>query len=283
MATFSSKPAVAGASLHPMLNIAIKAARAAGGIINRASMDLESLRVARKQANDLVSEVDEAAEKVIIETLLEAYPRHAVLAEESGQTHGNQGSDFVWIIDPLDGTSNYLHGFPMYCTSIALQVAGKLEQAVIYDPVRNDLYTATKGRGAFLNEKRMRVGKRTQLKDCLLTTGLALRPGDNITEHLTLYKLAMQESAGVRRTGSAALDLAFVAAGMSDGYFEKGLAPWDMAAGALLVQEAGGLIGNFTGECENDFLDQRECLAANPRVYAQMVQLLKEFSKYKTA
>ncbi len=264
-----------------MLNIAIKAARAAGGIINRASLDLDSVRVARKQANDMVSEVDEAAEKVIIETLLEAYPRHAVLAEESGQQHGNQGSDFVWIIDPLDGTSNYLHGFPMYCTSIALQVAGKLEQAVIYDPVRNDLYTATKGRGAFLNEKRMRVGKRTQLKDCLLTTGLALRPGDDIAEHLTLYKMAMQQCAGVRRTGSAALDLAFVAAGMSDGYFEKGLAPWDMAAGALLVQEAGGLIGNFTGEFEADFLEQRECLAANPRIYAQMVQSLTDFSKYK--
>ena len=171
----------------------------------------------------------------------------------------------------------------MYCTSIALQVAGKLEQAVIYDPVRNDLYTATKGRGAFLNEKRMRVGKRIQLQDCLLTTGLALRPGDDIAEHLTLYKLAMQQCAGVRRTGSAALDLAFVATGMSDGYFEKGLASWDMAAGALLVQEAGGLIGNFTGECEKDFLDQRECMAANPRIYAQLVQLLGGFSKYKKA
>ena len=282
MATYS-KPAAAGASLHPMLNIAVKAARAAGGIINRASLDLDSVRVARKAANDMVSEVDEAAEKVIIETLLEAYPRHAVLAEESGAQHGNQGSDFVWIIDPLDGTSNYLHGFPMYCTSIALQVAGKLEQAVIYDPVRNDLYTATKGRGAFLNEKRMRVGKRIQLQDCLLTTGLALRPGDDIAEHLTLYKMAMQQCAGVRRTGSAALDLAFVAAGMSDGYFEKGLASWDMAAGALLVQEAGGLIGNFTGECEKDFLDQRECMAANPRIYAQLVQLLGGFSKYKKA
>ena len=281
MSTYS-KPAVAGASLHPMLNIAVKAARAAGGIINRASMDLDSVRVARKQLNDMVSEVDEAAEKIIIETLLEAYPRHAILAEESGAQHGNQGSDFVWIIDPLDGTSNYLHGFPMYCTSIALQVAGKLEQAVIYDPVRNDLYTATKGRGAFLNEKRMRVGKRTQLKDCLVTTGLALRPGDNIDEHLRLYKLAMQQCAGVRRTGSAALDLAFVAMGMSDAYFEKGLASWDMAAGTLLVQEAGGLIGNFTGEYEKDFLDQRECLAANPRIYAQMVALLGEFSKYKT-
>ena len=264
-----------------MLNTAIKAARAAGGIINRAALDVESVRVMQKQLNDLVSEVDQAAEKAIVEILLEAYPRHGILAEESGQTHGNQGSDFVWIIDPLDGTSNFLHGFPMYCTSIALQVAGKLEQAVIYDPVRNDLYTATKGRGAFLNEKRMRVGKRTRVRECLLTTGLALRPGDDIAEHLELYQLAMQKSAGVRRTGSAALDLAFVAAGMSDGYFEKGLAPWDLAAGTLLVQEAGGLVGNFTGELEADFLNQRECLAANPRIYAQMVQWLGAFSKYK--
>ncbi len=276
-----ARPAVAGASLHPMLNIAIKAARLAGAIINRASFDLDAVRVREKQANDLVTEVDQKAEEAIIATLLEAYPQHAILAEESGQSHGKQGSDFVWIIDPLDGTKNFLHGFPMYCTSIALQVAGRVEQAVIYDPVRNDLYTATKGRGAFLNDKRIRVGKRTQLRDCMVTTGLALRPGDDIAEHLTIYKMAMQSTSGVRRTGSAAMDLALVAAGMSDGYFEKGLHPWDMAAGQLLVQEAGGLVGNFTGESGPDFLNQRECLAANPRIYAQMVQWLTPFSQYR--
>ena len=268
-------------TLHPMLNIAIKAARSAGSIINRAALDLESVRVAQKQVNDFVSEVDHAAEKIVIETLLEAYPHHGILAEESGSTQGNANSDFVWVIDPLDGTSNFLHGFPMYCVSIGLRVAGKLEQAVIFDPTRNDLYTATKGRGAYMNDRRMRVGKRTQLKDCLVTTGLALRPGDDVKEHLTIYGLAMQQTAGVRRTGSAALDLAHVAAGFTDGYFEKGLAPWDMAAGTLLVQEAGGLVGNFTGEADADFLDQRECLAANPRIYAQMIQTLGRFSKYK--
>ena len=268
-------------TLHPMLNIAIKAARSAGSIINRAALDLESVRVAQKQVNDFVSEVDHAAEKIVIETLLEAYPHHGILAEESGSTEGNANSDFVWVIDPLDGTSNFLHGFPMYCVSIALRVAGKLEQAVIYDPTRNDLYTATKGRGAYMNDRRMRVGKRTQLKDCLVTTGLALRPGDDVKAHLTIYGLAMQQTAGVRRTGSAALDLAHVAAGFTDGYFEKGLAPWDMAAGTLLVQEAGGLVGNFTGEADANFLDQRECLAANPRIYAQLIQTLGRFSKYK--
>lgn len=263
-----------------MLNTAIVAARQAGNIINKASFDLEAVRVREKQSNDFVSEVDQMAETAIIDTLLEAYPKHAILAEESGSSHGQQDSDFVWIIDPLDGTKNFLHGFPMYCTSIALQVRGRVEQAVIYDPVRNDLYTATKGRGAFLNNRRIRVGKRSQVKDCLLTTGLALRPGDDITEHLTIYQLAMRQSAGVRRTGSAAMDLALVAAGMSDGYFEKGLMPWDMAAGMLLVKEAGGLVGNFTGEAGADFLNERECLAANPRVYAQMVQLLTPFSQY---
>lgn len=277
-----SSPALAN-TLHPMLNIAVKAARSAGSVINRAALDLESVRVAQKQVNDFVSEVDHAAEKTVIETLLEAYPHHGILAEESGNTMGNPGSDFVWIIDPLDGTSNFLHGFPMYCVSIALRVGGKLEQAVIYDPTRNDLYTATKGRGAYLNDRRLRVGKRTQMKDCLVTTGLALRPGDDLKEHLAIYGLAMQQTAGVRRTGSAAMDLAHVAAGFTDGYFEKGLAAWDLAAGTLLVQEAGGLVGNFTGEAGADFLDQRECMAANPRIYAQLVQTLGGFSKYKAA
>ena len=278
----TSSPALAN-TLHPMLNIAVKAARSAGSVINRAALDLESVRVAQKQVNDFVSEVDHAAEKTVIETLLEAYPHHGILAEESGNSMGNPGSDFVWIIDPLDGTSNFLHGFPMYCVSIALRVGGKLEQAVIYDPTRNDLYTATKGRGAYLNDRRLRVGKRTQMKDCLVTTGLALRPGDDLKEHLAIYGLAMQQTAGVRRTGSAAMDLAHVAAGFTDGYFEKGLAAWDLAAGTLLVQEAGGLVGNFTGEAGADFLDQRDCMAANPRIYAQLVQTLGGFSKYKAA
>ena len=261
-----------------MLNVAIKAARAAGAIINRAALDVESVRISQKQANDFVTEVDQASEQAIIETLLSAYPDHGVLAEESGQAHGNAQSEFIWIIDPLDGTTNFIHGFPIYCVSIALQVAGRIEQAVIYDPNRNDLFTATKGRGAYLNDRRMRVGKRTQLKDCLVTTGFPYRPGDDIEKYLQLMGNMMRRTAGLRRPGAAALDLAYVAAGFSDGFFELGLQPWDMAAGSLLITESGGLIGNFTGE--SDFLFKHECLAANPKIYAQMVQVLNAYSQF---
>ena len=167
-------------NLHPMINVAIKAARAAGSIINRAALDVESVRISQKQVNDFVTEVDHAAEKVIIETLLTAYPGHGILAEESGSTQGAQDSDYVWIIDPLDGTTNFIHGFPVYCVSIALAVKGKVEQAVIYDPSRNDLFTATKGRGAFMNDRRIRVSKRTRLEECLISTGFPFRPGDNL-------------------------------------------------------------------------------------------------------
>ena len=265
-------------TLHPMLNVAIKAARAAGAIINRAALDIESVRVSEKQSNDFVTEVDQAAEKAIIETLLTAYPQHGILAEESGQQHGNADSDFVWIIDPLDGTTNFIHGFPVYCVSIALSVRGKIEQAVVYDPSRNDLFTATRGRGAFMNDRRIRVSKRIRMADCLLTTGFPFREGQNYEQFMQLFIEMMRCTAGLRRPGSAALDLAYVAAGFSDGFFETGLQPWDVAAGSLLVQEAGGLIGNFTGEA--DFLHSQECMAASPKIYALMVQMLQKYSGY---
>jgi len=264
-----------------MLNVAIKAARAAGAIINRAALDVESVRISQKQINDFVTEVDHAAEKIIIETLLTAYPGHGILAEESGQEYGAKHSDFVWVIDPLDGTTNFIHGFPVYCVSIALTVKGKVEQAVVYDPTRNDLFTATKGRGAFLNERRIRVSKRTQLKDCLISTGFPFRPGDNFKSYMNMMSDVMQRTAGLRRPGAAALDLAYVAAGFTDGFFETGLSVWDVAAGSLLVTEAGGLIGNFTGE--SDFLDQQECMAGNPRIYGQLVPLLAKYSKFAGA
>jgi myo-inositol-1(or 4)-monophosphatase len=265
-------------SLHPMLNMAIKAARAAGAIINRAALDIEAVRVSQKQSNDFVTEVDQAAEEAIISTLLTAYPDHGILAEESGETRGNPRSDHVWIIDPLDGTTNFIHGFPVYCVSIALQVKGRIEQAVVYDPTRNDLFTATRGRGAFMNERRIRVGKRTRLTECLISTGFPFRPGDNIEQYLSLMGDMMRLTAALRRPGAAALDLAYVAAGFTDGFFETGLSPWDVAAGSLLVTEAGGLVGNFSGEA--DFLHQRECLAGNPRIYGQMVQVLGKYSKF---
>ena len=265
-------------SLHPMLNVAVKAARAAGSIINRASLDVEAVRVSQKQSNDFVTEVDHAAEQVIINTLLSAYPQHSILAEESGCERGNQGSDYVWIIDPLDGTTNFIHGFPVYCVSIALQVRGRMEQAVIYDPSRNDLFTATRGRGAFLNDRRIRVSKRVRMADCLIATGFPFRPEQDYEQFMQMLMDMMRNTAGVRRPGSAALDLAYVAAGFSDGFFETRLQPWDVAAGSLLVQEAGGLVGNFTGEA--DFLHTGECLAASPKIYGLMVQMLQKYRRY---
>ena len=265
-------------NLHPMVNVAIKAARTAGSIINRAALDIESVRVSQKKANDFVTEVDQAAEAAIIETLLTG---HGIWAEESGTEHGAQDSEFVWIIDPLDGTTNFIHGLPTYCVSIALAVRGKVEQAVVYDPTRNDLFTATKGRGAFLNDRRIRVSKRTQLKESLVSTGFPYRQGDDFDQYLVMMGDVMRRTAGLRRPGAAALDLAYVAAGYTDAFFEKGLQVWDVAAGSLLVTEAGGLVGNFTGEAY--FLDQQECLAGNPRVYAQMVSVLGKHSKFASA
>ncbi len=265
-----------------MLNVAIKAARAAGAIINRAALDVESVRVAAKQTNDFVTEVDKAAEDIIIETLLGAYPDHGIWAEESGRREGKgSGRKHMWIIDPLDGTTNFIHGFPVYCVSIALMYDGKIEQAVVYDPTRNDLFCATKGRGAYLNDRRIRVAKRTMLRDCLLSTGFPFRPGDNFKAYMAMLTEVMPKVAGVRRAGSAALDLAYVAAGFSDGFFETGLSAWDVAAGSLLVTEAGGLVGNFSGEA--DFLEQKECVAANPRIYGQLVGLLGKYSKFASA
>lgn len=265
-------------SLHPMLNIAVKAARAAGDIINRAALDIEAVRVAQKNANDFVTEVDQAAETIIIDTLLEAYPQHGILAEESGCERGNPDSRHIWIIDPLDGTTNFIHGFPVYCISIALQVDGRIEQAVIYDPTRNDLFTATRGRGAFLNSRRIRVSKRVRLAESLISTGFPFRAEQDRTQFMQMFMEMMQSTSGMRRPGSAALDLAYVAAGFAEGFFETGLSPWDVAAGSLLVQEAGGLVGNFTGEA--DFLHTGECLAASPKIYGQMVRILTPYSRY---
>jgi myo-inositol-1(or 4)-monophosphatase len=268
-------------NLHPMLNVAIKAARAAGAIINRAALDIEAVRITAKQTNDFVTEVDHASEDAIISTLLEAYPNHGILAEETGSSRGNPNSDHIWIIDPLDGTTNFIHGFPVYCVSIALQIKGRIEQAVVYDPTRNDLFCATRGRGAFLNDRRIRVSKRIRMQDCLISTGFPFRPGDLFKEYMHMLTDMMPKCAGIRRPGAAALDLAYLAAGYTDAFFEKGLSPWDAAAGSLLVTEAGGLIGNFTGE--SDFLEHRECMAANPKIYAQLIPVLSKYSKFATA
>ena len=264
-------------TLHPMINIAVRAARAAGAIINRAALDVEVLKVATKGTNDFVTEVDQAAEEAIITTLLEAYPGHGILAEESGRERGARHSDYVWIIDPLDGTTNFIHGLPVYGVSIALAFRGRIEQAVVYDPSRNDLFYASKGRGAFLNDRRLRVSKRSRMADALIGTGFPFRKGDNFKRYLKMFEEVMQHCAGVRRPGAAALDLCYVAAGWYDGFFETGLQPWDVAAGSLIVTEAGGLVGNFTGEA--DYLYQRELVAGNPRIYSQLVQTLTPYTR----
>ncbi len=258
--------------LHPMLNTAVKAARAAGAIITRAAQDLDRVAVTSKSHNDFVTEVDHAAEEAIIKILLAAYPGHGILAEESGRTHGAKDSDYLGIIAPLDGTTNFIHGLPVYATSIALALRGQVQQAVVYDPTRNDLFFASKGRGAFLNDKRLRVSKRIRLLEALIGTGFPFRKGDNFKRYVTMFEEVMQSCAGLRRPGAAALDLCYVAAGWYDGFFETGLSPWDIAAGSLMVTEAGGLIGNFTGEA--DFLYQREIVAGNPKIYAQLVSIL---------
>ncbi len=258
--------------MHPTLTIAVKAARRAGNIINRGSRDLDRLTVTAKGPKDFVSEIDRAAEAAIVETLLDAYPDHAILAEEGTAKGANAEAENVWIIDPLDGTTNFLHGFPQYCVSIALAHKGQVTQGVIYDPVRNDLFTATRGRGAYLNDRRIRVSKRTQLKECLIGTGFPFRDGSFLDAYLAMMRTMIEHTAGLRRPGAAALDLAYVAAGFYDGFFEVGLNPWDVAAGSLLVLEAGGLIGDLSGE--GNFLHGGEVIAATPKIFAQMVTLL---------
>jgi len=253
-----------------MLTNAVKAARQAGDIINFASRDLGQLKIQTKSFNDFVSEVDQTAEKAIIDTLKSAYPDHGFLGEEGGDI--NEGAENIWIIDPLDGTTNFLHSYPQYCVSIALQQKGVLTQAVIYDPVHNDLFTATKGRGAFLNDKRIRVGSRIKLQEALTATGFPFREFSYLDTYMAMLKDMIKSTTGIRRPGSAALDLAYVAAGFSDGFFELNLSAWDIAAGALLVQEAGGIVGDFEGN--ESWLKTGNIVAANPKVFAQMLRVL---------
>jgi myo-inositol-1(or 4)-monophosphatase len=252
--------------MHPMLNIAVKAARRAGAIINRASQDIGTLTIKSKNFNDFVSEVDVAAERAIIDTLRDAYPSHGFLGEESGST--SHQSDFIWIIDPLDGTTNFLHSFPHYCVSIALQRKGEITQAVIYEPNRNDLYTATKGRGAFLNDKRIRVSKCDKLQEALIGTGFPFRDFKYLDDYLHMFKSMLQKTAGIRRAGSAALDLAYVASGALDGFWEIGLSPWDIAAGGLLIQEAGGIVTDLSGK--TGWLESGNILVASAKIHDDM-------------
>lgn len=263
--------------MHPTLNIAIKAARRAATVINRASLDLDLIRVETKSPNDFVSEVDRAAEEAIIQVLREAYPSHSILAEESGETGPEAESEYQWIIDPLDGTTNFIHGLPQYAVSIALARAGTVEHAVVFDPNRNELFTASKGAGAFLNDRRIRVSKRTKLQEALIGTGFPYRMFDNVETYLAIFKELTQKTAGLRRPGAASLDLCYVACGRYDGFWEFGLSPWDMAAGALVIAEAGGLVSDLNGDPE--YLRTGNIVAGTPKVFAPLLQLI---SNHKT-
>ncbi len=259
--------------MHPSLNIAVKAARRAASIISRASGQLELIPVQAKAPNDYVSEVDRAAEAAIVEVLRDAYPEHEILAEESGLSAPSEGSEFQWIIDPLDGTTNFLHGFPQYAVSIALLKNGILDQAVVFDPTRNELFTASKGAGAFLNDRRIRVSKRIRLSESLIGTGFPFRQFDHIESYLGAFRELTQKTDGIRRPGAAALDLAYVACGRLDGFWEFGLQPWDIAAGALLIQEAGGLISDLAGE--SAYLDSGNVVAGAPKIFGQLLPIVQ--------
>jgi myo-inositol-1(or 4)-monophosphatase len=255
--------------VHALLNIAVRAARAAGEVIIRSLNRLESLTITSKGRNDFVSEVDHAAEAEIIKLIRKNYPNHAFLAEESGRSGD---SDTVWIIDPLDGTTNFLHGFPTFAVSIACQIRGKLEHGVVYDPISQEIFSATRGAGAHLDNRRIRVSKQRGLEGSLIGTGFPYRANTKyLDSYLLMLRAVMENAAGVRRPGSAALDMAYVAAGRTDAFWEIGLSPWDTAAGTLLIQEAGGRIGTLTG---GEYTQGGNVLAGTPKVYAALLELL---------
>jgi myo-inositol-1(or 4)-monophosphatase len=256
-----------------MLNIAVKAAREAADIIQYGARNLE-LTIDSKGPGDYVTDIDRNAETAIVDVLLSAFPNHGIVGEEgSGTSRGDPNSDYIWIIDPLDGTTNFLHGVPQYCVSIALSVKGVLTQGVIYDPSRNDLFTATRGAGAFMNNRRLRVSKQLRLRDSLIGTGFPFRDGAAFDEYLTQLKNIMPKCAGLRRPGAAALDLAYVAAGFFDGFWEMKLNQWDMAAGALLIQEAGGLVTGIDGE--DTYMQSGAIVAATPKIFPELLKILQ--------
>jgi len=255
--------------MQPPVNIAVRAARRAGEIIVRSMNRLDSIQVTTKGRNDFATEVDRAAEQEIMAVISKAYPDHAFLAEESGRS-GN--SETVWIIDPLDGTTNYIHGFPTFAVSIACQHRGRLEHAVIYDPLRQEIFSASRGEGARLENRRLRVSNRPGLDGALIATGFPYRAQqDHADAYLAMLKAVMAQAAGIRRPGAAALDLAYVAAGRVDGYWEFGLQAWDSAAGALLIQEAGGRIGTFSGA---PYDLSPNIVAGTPRVYEALLEVI---------
>ena len=255
--------------MDALLNVAVMAARKAGATLIRKMVNLDKLKVEQKGRNDYVSDADHAAERAVIDTIHKHYPDHAILAEESG-TVGE--SDTIWIIDPLDGTTNYLHGFPVWAVSIGVQVKGRMEHAVVYDPLRQELFTASRGQGAQLDGRKIRVSGQKNLELALLGTGFPFRQADlEISAYLDMLAKSIHNTSGVRRAGSAALDLCYVAAGRLDAYFETGLGPWDLAAGGLIVREAGGIVSGLDGS--ENYMDTGHVLCGTPKIYAAMARL----------
>jgi myo-inositol-1(or 4)-monophosphatase len=232
--------------MHPMLNIAVRAARNAGKVILRACEDLSKVEAQQKGTNDFVTNVDKDAEAVIRDTILKAFPEHSIVGEELGVINGAD-ADYQWVVDPLDGTTNFIKGIPHFAVSIALRFKGRVEQAVIYDPIRSELFTASRGQGAQLNSKRIRVTRSNEIAGSVLATGFPFKQKHHIDSYTEAFKALFVHTADIRCAGSAALDMAYVAAGRVDGFFEIGLKPWDTAAGELLVKEAGGLVMDFAG------------------------------------
>ena len=258
--------------MHPLLNIAIGAARRASEVIVRSLDRVGALTVSEKGRNDYVSEIDRAAEQVLIATIRKSYPAHGFLAEESGE---QRGDEYTWVIDPLDGTTNFLHGFPQFAVSVACRHRGRAEVAVVFDPLRGELFTAERGAGTQLDGRRLRVSQRTGLDGALIGTGFPFRENRRwLKPYLAMLESVMDATAGVRRPGAASLDLAYVAAGRLDGFWEVGLAPWDTAAGNLLITEAGGRIGNLAG---GEYHDGGNLLAGTPRVFAALAEMFGPF------
>lgn len=256
--------------MQALLNTAVQAARRAGDIAVRALSRLDQLEIRAKARNEYVTQVDQAAEQAILESIRKRYPDHAFLAEESGRSGEHE---FTWIVDPLDGTTNFVHGFPTFSVSIALRRHDTLEVGVVYDPCRQELFTAMRGRGAQLDGKRIRVSERKELDGALIGTGFPFRSNTRwMKTYLQMLGSVMENTAGVRRPGSAALDLSYVAAGRLDGFFEFGLEIWDTAAGSLMIQEAGGIVTNLTGKTSH--LESGDVLAGNPKVHDALRALL---------
>ena len=257
--------------MDPMLTIAIRAARAAGEVITRSLGRVDPRKITVKSRNDFVSEVDRQAESEIIYVLQKAFPGHGILAEETGR-QGTRREEYVWVIDPLDGTTNFLHGFPQFAVSIGLMYRGVPEAAVIYDPLRQELFTAKRGSGATLENRRIRVTAQTTLHGALLGTGFPFKDQRYIDAYLAMLKDLIRDTAGIRRAGSAALDLAYVAAGRLDGFWEMGLQPWDMAAGVLMIREAGGIVTDLVGG--DRAMETGHVLTANPKLHQAMRDII---------